>query len=208
MPPPTQRLLSQKSSQTLKRPRVYVYPFPPAFANASNLWAAAGLDEQGASLYFQGRRHDFPGSYFQIAYGAKGPYHFHSKWRHAKDGLRWTPAWPLFSEELQTGNIDGSTCQFMRQPSQHITGLVLHRALTHWPKLVDDPSQAELFFVPDHACRRGRGAGKMIAATSSTRPHETASLRAGPRPPPQKRSTSSGASAAPRASSGGTWTGQ
>ena len=55
-----ERLLSQKSSQTLKRPRVYVYPFPPQFENASNLWAAAGLDQQGASLYFQGRRHDFP----------------------------------------------------------------------------------------------------------------------------------------------------
>ena len=57
-----ERLLSQKTPQTLKRPRVYVYPFPPAFENASNLWAAAGLDEQGASLYFQGRKHDYPGS--------------------------------------------------------------------------------------------------------------------------------------------------
>ena len=49
-----ERLLSQKSTPALKRPRVYVYPFPPQFENASLLWEAAGLDEQGALLYFQG----------------------------------------------------------------------------------------------------------------------------------------------------------
>ena len=120
--------------------------------------SGAGLDETGTAAYFSNKPHVFPGSYFQIAYGAKGPAHAASAWTRPKDGcddercradggLRWTPSDPLFSEDPLPGVVDGARCSFARPPTQHATGLAVRTAARH---------QKRWIFRGDES-RRGRG---------------------------------------------------
>ena len=103
-------------------PRVYVYPFPPAFENASNLWEAAGLDEQGAALYFQGRRHDYPGRGVLSAGGGHVPSLAHSPPCVCSSGHRLFISLPLplsliltfLSKRLSTAGISRPTVTHRR----------------------------------------------------------------------------------------------
>lgn len=161
----------------LRAPKVFIYPFPEVFANATALVEKAGLsDEDKEFLFFEalklaratGDTHEgrsggaaksaggaFNLEYVHLAYGVKHWNTFEMEWkRRAGGGLDWTPRGKMVGDLQVTADTH---CHFFTAHSQHVLGLVFHRALAKYANVVDDPADADLFFVPDHTVARVAG---------------------------------------------------
>ena len=138
----------------LDAPRVYVYSFPEAFANATALLGEAGLTV-GDVFPEEVRAYGAPAAleYWHLVYGFKKSAFKYSRknaWTRRRDGgLDWVPAGDMLALRARPAGAQG--CSFVELHSQHVLGLVVHVGLAHsYARRVDDPNDADLFFVPDH----------------------------------------------------------
>lgn len=150
------RALKIEAKARAPLPRVFIYPYPKAFANASSVRNLAA-----SYTLRNGSRAELT-RYFQLNYGRSLK---KQKLRLRGDSYTWEPllynvgryedtkkdrvpceAWANRSDVVSAER----ECVFSIS-SQHNLGLVVHRALaTSYPRLVDDPTKADLFFVPDY----------------------------------------------------------
>lgn len=138
------------SGASLHLPRIYIYPFPPALTNSSFIRAAAN-----ASWRFA------PSSYFDLVFGKTAPGSERFDF-DARGDAAWTPSaammgdifdassWETLANQQRRCEKPGPLCAF-RASDQHSLPYTLHRSLAKtYPRLVDNPEDADLFFVPDH----------------------------------------------------------
>ena len=155
------------SGARLDLPRVFVYPFPPAFANMSEVLAGTPW----AHLAFEAAGH-FPAharSYFEFSYGhlvlqdaehTSGRGAATETWATRRDGLEWTPSETMmgvYADASDPADVDDARCDgggplcAFRMTNQHGMPYAFHRGLARsYGRVVSDPKHADLYFLPDH----------------------------------------------------------
>lgn len=148
----------RRTAGDLALPKVYVYPFPEEFEKFRAFLETVPR--------LQLRRFPLNATYFDFAAGLDAPSRdgeTWGPWDRSKDrrGAEWRPSvdavghWSSATGSGQTcakverGLARESECVYTGF-SQHALGLAIHRSLESYPRLAEDPRDADLFFVPDH----------------------------------------------------------